>query len=29
MSRMSETSDGKGVAFLKWSGKMTSYLAEL
>jgi eukaryotic-like serine/threonine-protein kinase len=29
MSAMSETSDGKGLAFLKWSGKMTSYLAEL
>ena len=29
MRGMSETSDGKGLAFLKWSGKMTSYLAEL
>ena len=29
MSGMSETSDGKQLAFLKWSGKQTSFLADL
>jgi dipeptidyl aminopeptidase/acylaminoacyl peptidase len=29
MSGMSETSDGKRLAFLKWAGKQTSFLADL
>ena len=29
MSGMSETADGKGIAFLKWAGQQTSYVADL
>ena len=29
MSGMSETADGKRLAFLKWAGKQTTYLADL
>ncbi|MGB9335999.1 MAG: protein kinase [Candidatus Acidiferrales bacterium] len=29
MSGMSETSDGRGIAFLKWAGRQTSYLADM
>ncbi len=29
MSGMSETADGKRLAFLKWAGKQTAYLADL
>jgi eukaryotic-like serine/threonine-protein kinase len=29
MSGMSETSDGKNLAFLKWAGKQTSFVADL
>jgi eukaryotic-like serine/threonine-protein kinase len=29
MSGMSETANGKGIAFLKWAGRQTSYIADL